>query len=313
MDLELELDLGSSTARQSAPTPAAITGQPSNSSIALGASAALTVVATGSGLTYQWYAGESGATLLPIEGATSATYDATPTGPTAINNYWCRVTGVVGDPVDSDTATVTISSASDAFASDANWTDDGVGTAAIANDEMDCSGTGGSGRWFNKLKAPATWETIRLNFQASLDSADNVDAFPAVTSDTNGAAPPTVSPYGDFTPGATNSLIADITGGSAVDKIYLTQADVVSTPYSASAVNFAVDTYKDCSLLLTKVDADTVNVKFFYDNSAVDSFGGSGQNVDVSDIVGSALWCGLHSWGNTGRHCKYKNFEMIWT
>jgi hypothetical protein len=71
--------------------PPAITGNPSGASITRGQSVNLTVTATGTGLTYQWYQGAG--TGSPYGGATSATLTANPQVPTA---YWCRVTGSCG-------------------------------------------------------------------------------------------------------------------------------------------------------------------------------------------------------------------------
>lgn len=59
----------------------------------------LSVTASGTGLSYQWYAGASGDTSSPVGGATNATYDASPANPT---RYWCRVTNS-GGSADSTT------------------------------------------------------------------------------------------------------------------------------------------------------------------------------------------------------------------
>lgn len=65
----------------------------------------LTVVATpASGLTYQWYTGESGHAANPVPGATQATYNASPAADTS---YWVRVTGC-GVSRDSEAALVRI-------------------------------------------------------------------------------------------------------------------------------------------------------------------------------------------------------------
>lgn len=85
--------------------PAAPGHQPASTTVASGGTAKLTVVPNGVGaFKYQWYSGDSGSTLFPIAGATSATF-TTPavTGP---SNYWVRVTNPCGS-IDSITATVT--------------------------------------------------------------------------------------------------------------------------------------------------------------------------------------------------------------
>ncbi len=83
-----------------------ITTQPQNKVIASGQNTALSVsAATSSGtLSYQWYRGYSGDISAPVAGATSGTY----TTPALTNpaNYWVRVTGGAGTPVDSSTVKV---------------------------------------------------------------------------------------------------------------------------------------------------------------------------------------------------------------
>ena len=66
----------------------------------------LCVIATGSGLTYQWYNGTSGTTSSKITGATANTY-TTPTQ-TGSKTYWVRVTNTAGF-VNSITSTVGVS------------------------------------------------------------------------------------------------------------------------------------------------------------------------------------------------------------
>jgi hypothetical protein len=58
-----------------APTAPAITAQPGNQTLAVGASATLSVVATGSPpISYQWYVGASGDASSPVAGATNAVF-----------------------------------------------------------------------------------------------------------------------------------------------------------------------------------------------------------------------------------------------
>lgn len=90
------------TASVASPT---ITAQPSGSTIANGATASLSVTATGSGLTYQWYLGASGATSAPVSGATSASF--TTPALNASSSYWVRVTNG-GGSADSQAAAITV-------------------------------------------------------------------------------------------------------------------------------------------------------------------------------------------------------------
>jgi hypothetical protein len=82
-----------------------ITTQPSSQTIPYNTAASLSVAATGSGDTYQWYHGLTGDTTHPFGGATSTTF-----APTLIasTNVWVRVTNGSGH-ADSNTALVTVS------------------------------------------------------------------------------------------------------------------------------------------------------------------------------------------------------------
>jgi subtilisin-like proprotein convertase family protein len=87
------------------PSPATSTAHPQDTTIISGFAATLNVAATGtSSLGYQWYQGVSPDTSALIPGATSNTY-TTPAlyGPA---NYWVRVSGSYGTPVDSNPAHV---------------------------------------------------------------------------------------------------------------------------------------------------------------------------------------------------------------
>ncbi|HUP62452.1 MAG TPA: hypothetical protein VNA69_18755 [Thermoanaerobaculia bacterium] len=84
--------------------PPAINGHPQSVSIFEGQSTALFVSASGSGLTYQWYIGNSGNTSQP----TATNSNTISVSPTTTTSYWVRVSGACGTPVDSNTATVTV-------------------------------------------------------------------------------------------------------------------------------------------------------------------------------------------------------------
>lgn len=89
------------------PTSAApvILSQPGSVIIPNGLGTTLSVAATGSGLTYQWFQGLSGIITTPISGATSNQY-ITP-ALTSTTNFWVRVTNTAGS-ASSTTATVTV-------------------------------------------------------------------------------------------------------------------------------------------------------------------------------------------------------------
>lgn len=82
-----------------------ITVQPADDSILSGATAALSVTATGQGtLHYQWYEGLAGITTTPV-GTDSNSY--TTAALTADKDYWVRVYNLYGS-VDSDVAHITV-------------------------------------------------------------------------------------------------------------------------------------------------------------------------------------------------------------
>ncbi len=90
-------------------TAPSITTQPSSQEIASGASASLSVTASGDDLTYQWFTGNSGDSTAPVTGATSSTLD---TGALNVStNYWVQITNA-GGSADSDTATITVAAPS---------------------------------------------------------------------------------------------------------------------------------------------------------------------------------------------------------
>jgi hypothetical protein len=87
-------------------TPPAITSQPADQAIAGGATATLSVTATGTAaLSYQWYQGASGDTSNPMGGAVQPSF-TTPVL-TTTTTYWVRVSNNCGQ-ADSRTATVTV-------------------------------------------------------------------------------------------------------------------------------------------------------------------------------------------------------------
>lgn len=82
----------------------AITSQPTGANITEGQSAQLQVLASGGGLSYQWFIGNSGDTSQTI-GTNSNRLTVSPTQTT---NFWVRVSGTCGSPVDSNTVTVNV-------------------------------------------------------------------------------------------------------------------------------------------------------------------------------------------------------------
>ncbi len=90
-------------------TAPSITTQPASQEVASGASASLSVAATGDDLTYQWFTGNSGDTAAPVSGATAGTLE---TGAlTASTSFWVQITNA-GGTADSETAVITVSAPS---------------------------------------------------------------------------------------------------------------------------------------------------------------------------------------------------------
>jgi hypothetical protein len=83
--------------------PPVITGQPLSPNVVRNGSATVSVNATGTNLSYQWYLGNSGVTTTPV-GTNSTTYTSSYAQTT---NVWVRVTGACGS-VNSTTATVSV-------------------------------------------------------------------------------------------------------------------------------------------------------------------------------------------------------------
>jgi hypothetical protein len=84
--------------------PPAITSITSGVPITYGSSVTLNCVATGTGLTYQWYTGSAHDTTHPITGATAASLTVTPPDTTT---YWVRITGTCGT-LDSIAETISV-------------------------------------------------------------------------------------------------------------------------------------------------------------------------------------------------------------
>lgn len=87
------------------PAPPSITTQPASTTIDSNATTTLTVAASGTGNTLQWYLGSAGDTTNAIATATSASF--TTPALTATTLYWVRVTNADGH-ADSATAVVTV-------------------------------------------------------------------------------------------------------------------------------------------------------------------------------------------------------------
>jgi len=82
-----------------------ITQQPAGAAITAGGSTSLSVTATPTDVTYQWFVGESGDDTHPVANGTGP---SCPVSPSVDTRYWVRVSGSCGATVDSDSALVTV-------------------------------------------------------------------------------------------------------------------------------------------------------------------------------------------------------------
>jgi len=82
-----------------------ITANPASSTINSGGTATLSVTASGTSPTFQWYKGTAGNTANPVSGATSASY--TTPALTATTSYWVKATNSAGSD-NSTAATITV-------------------------------------------------------------------------------------------------------------------------------------------------------------------------------------------------------------
>jgi len=114
--------LTSTAALLTVDTAPAITTQPVNTTVCAGIDANFAVVATGSGLTYQWQE-NTGSGFVNIAGATSSSYTKSPTT-SAISGYTYRVvvTGTCTPAVTSSTVTLTVNALPAITAQPANAT-----------------------------------------------------------------------------------------------------------------------------------------------------------------------------------------------
>jgi uncharacterized repeat protein (TIGR03803 family) len=101
----VNVDAGVVFALQITAAAPVITVQPASQTIASGHTASLSVAASGSALSYQWYVGTTGTTTSPIAGATTSSY--TTAALTSTTSYWVLVSNSAG-AVDSNTATIVV-------------------------------------------------------------------------------------------------------------------------------------------------------------------------------------------------------------
>ncbi|HEX7709197.1 MAG TPA: hypothetical protein VF701_22275, partial [Thermoanaerobaculia bacterium] len=201
-----------------------ISAQPAGSSIVQGASADLSVTASGTGLTYQWYRGNSGVINNPLSGATSSTLQIAPTTTT---NYWVRVRDSCGVSVNSNHATVTVCVPS-SISSHPQSTS--IVTGSSTNLHVSAGGTGLTYQWFigssGDTTSPTGTNSSSLNVSPTSTTSywvrvtgqcgDPVNSNTATVTVTE-CAPPTITGHsGSVSIQAGNStMLAVFTNGTA--------------------------------------------------------------------------------------------------
>jgi len=122
-----------------------ITSQPQNQTTTSGTPTQLTVGATGTALTYQLYAGNTGDTSSPIQNGTTATIFVSPI---ATSNYWVRVSGQCGTPQNSNTVTVTIGACPTPTIQGASALQTSIQSGQSATLSASVSNAGGGAQWY---------------------------------------------------------------------------------------------------------------------------------------------------------------------
>lgn len=171
------------------PDPPTISAHPQPAVVAVGGSVTLTVAASGTGLSYQWYVGASGNVSAPVSGATASSF--TTPALSASTTYWVRVANA-GGHVDSSPATVTVNDPPTlAIASPLDATVATVGTeltfSATASDTEDgniSSSIAWSSSLAGALGSGASLQTAALTVGHHLITASVTDSGGRVTTDT---------------------------------------------------------------------------------------------------------------------------------
>ena len=87
----------------------AITKQPSDVTVASGQTAAVTLEATGEGLTYQWYYKNAGSSKFSLTSAFDGpTYSVTMSAARSGRQVYCVITDVDGNKIQSNTVTLSM-------------------------------------------------------------------------------------------------------------------------------------------------------------------------------------------------------------
>jgi len=253
-------------------TPPAILTQPQPASITGNGSATLSVIASGAGLTYQWFTGTSGLTSVPLDGATQPQITV---NPPATTSYWVRIANDCTS-IDSDAAVVTVNGCPPVVLTSASSSASSIfeGKAATLTASATSSGSTLVYQWFTGTSGDKS-HPIGSGASVSVSPEQTSSYWVNVTNDCGASAfsdtitilvarcdiPEVVVPPagGTFVPGDTVTLSAIVSGslpmtlqwmqnGSPV--VNATTATVTVGPIFAAS-SFALHASNECGDLTT--------------------------------------------------------------
>jgi hypothetical protein len=237
-------------------TNPSITAQPAGTTITSGQSTTLTVGATGTGLTYQWFIGTPPTTNNPAANGTSSSLN---TGAlTTTTTYWVRVTGQCGTPQNSNAATVTVNqpvcvppqitqqpgNSSTIVGSPTQLSVGATGTSLtfqwFQGSFPDASTPVSGGTGSSVFVSPTTNTNYWVRVQNSCGTANSntvtvtvgVCTSPTITGAS--AVPPQIQP------GSSSSLSASVSGNIASSQWYVGSPPDKTNPVAQSGVNVTV-------------------------------------------------------------------------
>lgn len=218
--------VSSSTVTVTVTTTPVITTQPASAVIVSGDTTTLSVVATGSGLSYQWYLDGTA-----ISGATASTYVASAAG-----SYYVVVTNASGS-VTSSTATVTVSSAAIA----PTITTQPVATSVVAGNSATlsvvASGTSLTYQWYKDSVAVSG--ATSASYTIATTTVASAGSYYVVVSNTVGSVTSNTVTLTVTTTVSGSNTAAVVTAANAfLDTLSTTQKTVATSASSTSTVLF---------------------------------------------------------------------------
>lgn len=220
--------VSSSTVTVTVTTTPVITTQPASATVASGGSATLSVVATGNGLSYQWYLAG-----VAISGATSSTYTASSAG-----SYYVVVTNASGS-VTSSTATVTVSTS----ITTPVITTQPVSTSVAAGNSVTlsvvASGTSLSYQWYKD--GTAISGATAASYTIATTTSASAGSYTVVVSNTAGSVTSSAAVLSITTTSSGSNTNAVVTAANNfLATLSTTQKTVASSSSSSSTVLFAL-------------------------------------------------------------------------